>query len=421
LAIRPDLTYPTQVNTTDPTGYPYGRAKNVGAIGDGTGTPLEETWVSDLFGWQQALLKAAGITPTNNPDKVGASQYLDAIRSISRRELQKTQALNWPERSSYKPTLGTGGSTSPVGLGYAPDLGVGGGGLWVSQDTANNIATSEDGILWTDRGANSACSFTNPWIAYGKINGASGFLMSQNGNPAVYITSTDGITWSTISTAAVPANPVSAWSQSLGLWVMAGNAGAISTSPTALANTWTARTTPAGWVSGSGGAKRIVWNGSLFVVLPTAFPGGYTKCLSSPDGVNWTERNLGTNQIWVGLAYSAIEGLWMAVADSGAVVKSVDGLTWTIVTNMPGTGAPGYGVKDLAVLGSLWVAPTRFAANGGITYSTDAGATWASVAVGNHRVATQGWTRILAGDDRFAVAHCDGGALEFAFSQRAIP
>lgn len=83
MALDPSTRYAGQVDTTDPAGYPYGAAQNVVDEGDGIGTPLEKDLVSDLFGMQQALLTAAGITPSNVPDKVGASQYLEAIRWIA--------------------------------------------------------------------------------------------------------------------------------------------------------------------------------------------------------------------------------------------------------------------------------------------------------------------------------------------------
>ncbi len=414
MALDPSAAYPGQIDTTDPTGYPHGRAKNVASLGDGTGTPLEQQWISDLFGFEQALLVDARITPSTTPDKVGASQYLDALKVITRRERQSAQATNWPERPAVPASAAVDG---PMGFGYAPDLGVNGGGLWVMQTSATDVWTSEDGVAWTQReaaGALAAASFTNPWIAYGKINGVSGFLLSQNGSPTVYYTSTDGITWTTVTTSAIPPNPVSAYSSSLGLWVMAGGtAGAVRTSPTALANTWTARTTPVAWQVASLGAKRIIWNGSLFVILPLA---AYGKCLTSPDGITWTERALPIVATWTGLAYGAYDGIWMAGATSGAMATSTDGLTWA------GSPFALAGGADLAVNGPVWVMPTLNAQLGGIIWSADKGATWHQVAVGNHRVATLGWNRILAADNRFMVGHgTAGGVVEIAMSQRALP
>lgn len=71
-----------QISNADPTGYPYGAAQNEATYNDGTGTPLEKTWLNDLFGFQQAMLVAAGIVPSGTPDKVGASQYLDALQAF---------------------------------------------------------------------------------------------------------------------------------------------------------------------------------------------------------------------------------------------------------------------------------------------------------------------------------------------------
>lgn len=77
MAIKPSTLYPGQ--TAAPSaGYPEGSAQNVTVSGDGTGTPLEKTWVDDLWGYFQSKLAQAGITATGTPDQVGASQYLDA-------------------------------------------------------------------------------------------------------------------------------------------------------------------------------------------------------------------------------------------------------------------------------------------------------------------------------------------------------
>lgn len=83
MALNPSTKYPGQVNVSDPAGYPYGRAKNETAPGGRDGTPLEEAWVSDLWGFLQALLSAAGITPSGTADKVGASEYLEGVAYVA--------------------------------------------------------------------------------------------------------------------------------------------------------------------------------------------------------------------------------------------------------------------------------------------------------------------------------------------------
>lgn len=81
MAIRPADAYPGQVVTSDPE-YPHGKARNVAYDGDPTGTPLHERWLNDVWGWCQALLDAASITPSGDPDRVGASDYLDALKNL---------------------------------------------------------------------------------------------------------------------------------------------------------------------------------------------------------------------------------------------------------------------------------------------------------------------------------------------------
>ncbi len=81
MAIRPLVAYPGQTDASDP-GYPHGKAQNQNVVGEGTGTPLEAKWVNDVWGFLQALLNVADVTPSGNPDKVGASDYVTAIATL---------------------------------------------------------------------------------------------------------------------------------------------------------------------------------------------------------------------------------------------------------------------------------------------------------------------------------------------------
>lgn len=80
MALIPSSRYPSQVDADG--AYPLGKARNSGSYQDGTGTPLERDWVNDLWGFQQALLAAAEITPSGTPDQVGASQYLESLEAV---------------------------------------------------------------------------------------------------------------------------------------------------------------------------------------------------------------------------------------------------------------------------------------------------------------------------------------------------
>lgn len=81
MALIPENQYAGQVVTGD-AGYPRGKARNITVSGDGTGTPLEANWVNDIWGFFQAILAETSTVPTGTPDAVGASQYLDSIKTL---------------------------------------------------------------------------------------------------------------------------------------------------------------------------------------------------------------------------------------------------------------------------------------------------------------------------------------------------
>ncbi len=84
MAIQPKRIYPAQTSQSA-DGYPYGAARNSNSPGDYSGTPLERTWLNDLWGFLQSLLVDADINPNGLPDRVGASQYLEAVKVLANR------------------------------------------------------------------------------------------------------------------------------------------------------------------------------------------------------------------------------------------------------------------------------------------------------------------------------------------------
>lgn len=81
MAINPESQYPGKITPSD-SNYPYGSARNVTVPGDGTGTPWEAALLNDIFGFQQALLNAAGIVPSGTPDNIVTSQYIQAALNL---------------------------------------------------------------------------------------------------------------------------------------------------------------------------------------------------------------------------------------------------------------------------------------------------------------------------------------------------
>lgn len=62
--------------------HPYGSFKNDSIPGAEDGTPLDAVWGNDMVGFTDALLAEAGIVPNGNPDTVGNSQRVDALKKI---------------------------------------------------------------------------------------------------------------------------------------------------------------------------------------------------------------------------------------------------------------------------------------------------------------------------------------------------
>lgn len=83
MALDLRVTYPDQ--TAEDANYPQGAAQNISVEDDGTGFPLEKTWINDHLGFQQALLLKTGITPSGDPDNANVSQYLQAVQWLADR------------------------------------------------------------------------------------------------------------------------------------------------------------------------------------------------------------------------------------------------------------------------------------------------------------------------------------------------
>jgi hypothetical protein len=64
--------------------YPYGSIKNDSIPGAEDGTPLDAVWANDYAGSDAELFAQAGIVPNSQPDKLGASQRVEAIKQLEK-------------------------------------------------------------------------------------------------------------------------------------------------------------------------------------------------------------------------------------------------------------------------------------------------------------------------------------------------
>jgi len=75
------------------SGHPQGAFKNRTSPTTFDGSYLERDWANDWDGFFGSLLTSAGITPNGNVDAVGASQYYDALLSITTPNVADYDAL----------------------------------------------------------------------------------------------------------------------------------------------------------------------------------------------------------------------------------------------------------------------------------------------------------------------------------------
>lgn len=105
-----------------------------------------------------------------------------------------------------------------------------------------------------------------------------------------------------------------------GVFVVTGSNGIASSTD---GITWTTRST-----AGNFQNSKIVYANGLFL---TAINGG--NLYTSPDGITWTSRSpVMTSALIIAAAYGA--GLWVVMSSTGALWTSPDGTTWTSRTNV---------------------------------------------------------------------------------------
>lgn len=98
-----EASFTGKINTPGAT-YPYGQPRDVTAPGNNDGTPWNERIAQDLFGFLQALLGDASITPSGNPDNATTSDYLDAIKAIVVEDHELHASINNDPGTSYSTT-----------------------------------------------------------------------------------------------------------------------------------------------------------------------------------------------------------------------------------------------------------------------------------------------------------------------------
>lgn len=353
MALNPSASYPLQTVAGSPT-MPYGAARDVITDDDGSGTPLHEDWVNDLWGFEQALLRESNVTPSGVPDNAQTSQYVVALKRMVYGAIAVSQHANFTTQDTVS------GVYHSVAYGNDKWIAVGNPGL---------IKTSYDGFSW------SAQSFAVSYAgaAHGVVWTGSAWVACGTG--AMLQTSAGGTTWTAQTAAASFAGDFFSICSNGTTTVVVGSSCEIQTA-NALGAPWTRRTAP--WSDSNAFSEVICAPWGTFFVC-----GGGGRIASSPDGVTWTARlngGLGTNA-FASIAAATINGqnVVVAVASSGGVIaRSTDGgLTWSGVT--PPAGATAW--NHVAWNGTCFVASGAASPSSGVfpIYLSVDGLSWVGV------------------------------------------
>ena len=202
----------------------------------------------------------------------------------------------------------------PFNLNTARLASTSANGLTVAVGQGGEIATTPDGLAWTQRGGNGTMV---------QLNGVT-FLNTQwfaVGNSTGILTSPDAVTWTRLPIPA--ANGLNAIGYGAGRYVAIGDQGYITTSLDAA--TWVGNTTASGTTQSLRGIAHA--NGRWVIVGN----GGVIR--TSTNGTTWTTIASGITTNFQAIA--TFGSTFIAIGASGVIRTSTDGTTWNVVPPPP--------------------------------------------------------------------------------------
>lgn len=372
MALVPSDEYPAQTDID--TDYPQGKARNASSFQDGTGTPFEAKWLNDIWGFLQALLRAARVTPSGDADTAVASQYLDAVRVVANdavlpRHLRSAMQMR---------QLNLNGTTPDAEqfMGVARTGDVGSRKTLLVKGEANGVFRFADASLADLRNVTAGGLGECRAVAY------SGSRHMAIGGVAVYSTN-GGTSWTNGGSLGVMATPrYIVWDGTE--FIVA------STSSSAHSTNGVAWSTPSGGSDIDDVAAGTI--GGLAVLTPgtvVATAGDGAIAITTNHGVSWGAGTSVPHTIVGGAAFRALVGrgegevLWFGQASFGEgpieCWASSDGSTWTQRASV--TDHPDGGANMRALIcqeTGLVVVASSFAY---VSVSADGGRTWTPAAV----------------------------------------
>ena len=224
--------------------------------------------------------------------------------------------------SFSSPTLSAGvrRNEGPVldiySIGASPTLAVVGAGI-DGTSSADETYTTPDFITFTKQTIGSGTTLKS--ILW---NGSQFVAAGRGGSSGLFLTSPNGVSWTTHISAVHLFYGV-AYASSIPQYVVAADSQRIYTSSTGLSGSWTSSL-----IAGANTFLDVVWSGSQFVAVGTV-----GTIFTSATGGSWTSRTSGTSANLRSVAWSSSLGLFVVVGDSGVIRTSSDGITWTARTS----------------------------------------------------------------------------------------
>jgi hypothetical protein len=226
-----------------------------------------------------------------------------------------------------------------------------GGGQFVAVTNGAVAATSPDGITWTARVLPTTANWAA--LAYG-----GGVYVAVSVGTAVALTSPDGITWTQRTLPATIAWYGLAYGN--GMFVTTANTSGVTIATSPDGTTWTQRSMPV-----TGTYRSVTYGGGLFMAV-SATSGAVA--VSSPDGITWTQRTLPATAVWNAVIYGGSQ--FVAISNGIIGATSPDGTTWTQRVMVTGTWFTlVYGASIFLATASAGT-PSAATSPDGITWTT---------------------------------------------------
>ncbi len=312
-----------------------------GQLGDGTTTssggisiPVQVLGISNAIAisagnnFSLALLSDGTIRAwgSNTNRQLGNGTYVDS--SIPVQVLNITNAISIEGGGNFGLALLSDGTLKSWGRSAFGELGYGGTSTPSSPVSVRTSAT--DASPLSNIKINIIVSNSeNNWTSICWASELDLFVAVANtGTEDRVMTSPDGITWTSRTSAADNEWTAICWSPELNLLVAVASSGTgnrVMTSTDGI--NWTLRTSAAdnNWTA-------VCWSPELNLFVAVASSGSGNRIMTSSNGINWTIQTSPADNDWTSVCWSYYDNLFIAVASSGSnnrVMSSSDGINWS--------------------------------------------------------------------------------------------